>query len=162
MLWNVFYFRWGTVQTFQNAFKMFLHAFQHFEMGCTEKRLNTNFVKPGRFSQRRSQTTKLKQIQAWLFSDLITAVQMLSKLRRSLLIRISFCSNIQVISQDPLPIWWLWHYLHHLLSWAGVLPLQETLRYKVMSSIIKDKVVVKSRRFSTIRHTLNLKIFMAS
>ena len=123
---------------------------------------NANFVKPGRFCQRRSQITKLKQMQAWLFSGFITVVQMLSKLQRSLLIWISFCSNIQVISQDPLPIWWLWHYLHHPSSWAGVLPLQGTLRYKVMSSIIKDRVVVKSRRFSTIRHTLNLKTFMAS
>ena len=46
MVWNVFNFRWGTLQTFQNALTMFLNAFQRFEMRCAEKRLNANFVKP--------------------------------------------------------------------------------------------------------------------
>ena len=46
MVWNVFNFRWGTLQMFQNALRMFLNAFQRFEMRCAEKRLNANFVKP--------------------------------------------------------------------------------------------------------------------
>ena len=41
-----FNFRWGKLQTFQNALRMFLNAFQRFEMRCAEKRLNANFVKP--------------------------------------------------------------------------------------------------------------------
>ena len=32
---------------FQNALRMFLNAFQRLEMRCAEKRLDTNFVKPG-------------------------------------------------------------------------------------------------------------------
>ena len=47
MVWNVFYFRWGTLQTFQNALRMFLNAFQRFQMRCAEKRLNAIFIKPG-------------------------------------------------------------------------------------------------------------------
>ena len=46
MVWNVFYFRWGTLQMFQNALRMHLNAFKRFKMRCTEKRLNANFVKP--------------------------------------------------------------------------------------------------------------------
>ena len=45
MVWNVFNFHWGTLQTFQNALRMFLNAFQRFEMRSAEKRLNANFVK---------------------------------------------------------------------------------------------------------------------
>ena len=47
MVWNVFYFRWGTLQTFQNALRMFLNAFQRFQMRCAEKWLNAIFIKPG-------------------------------------------------------------------------------------------------------------------
>ena len=47
MVWNVFYFRWGTLQTFQNALRMFLNAFQGFQMRCSEIQLNTIFIKPG-------------------------------------------------------------------------------------------------------------------
>ena len=32
---------------FQNALRMFLNAFQHFQMRCAEKRLNAIFIKPG-------------------------------------------------------------------------------------------------------------------
>ena len=42
-----FLFPLGTLQTFQNAWRMFLNAFQRFQMHCAEKRLNAIFIKPG-------------------------------------------------------------------------------------------------------------------
>lgn len=42
-----FYFQWETLQTFQNAMRMFSNAFQRFQMRCPEKQLNAIFIKAG-------------------------------------------------------------------------------------------------------------------
>ena len=45
MVKNVFYFHWETLQTCQNAMRMFSNAFQHFQMRFPEKQLNAIFIK---------------------------------------------------------------------------------------------------------------------
>jgi len=47
MVRNVFYFHWETLQTFQNAMRMFSNAFQCFQMRCPEKQLNAIFIEAG-------------------------------------------------------------------------------------------------------------------